>query len=181
MKKPLPLLAFILICLSLLHTISGRAQYDNHLILRRGYKNIQNYLRGDSIRFSSVSFKTPIIGKIDAVGEDFIVVRGKTYPIKNINTLYRNKSIDFKSAGKTLQVAGPAFMVISAVNAFLKSIRPIWSTSNLITSGGILTAGIILPRFQVKKYKLGKRYNLRIAPTDPVTYKKNSAKYLFLL
>lgn len=147
-----------------------QAQYNNHLILKKGYKIKHHFLTGDSIRFLANNFEFPVIGRLEAIGEDFIVIRGQVFAISEINTLfYYRKSFNFRAGGKVLQIAGPGFLVISAFNAIYNSIRPIWTISNLITSGSLILSGLILPLLQVRKYVLGNRFFLRIVPSDPET------------
>jgi hypothetical protein len=148
-------------------------QNQNHLILKKGYKNRLHFLTGDSIRFLSERSEKPIIGYLQAIGEDFVVVNDEQFPIKEINTIiYRRKSFNFVSTGKILQIAGPGFLVISGFNALLWSIRPIWSTGNLVTSGSLLGLGLILPKFQQRNFEIGKKFFLRIVPSDPETIRK---------
>jgi len=153
--------------------VSCQAQYENHLILRKSYKNKHHYLTGDSIRFKRNHLETPVIGQLEAIGEDFIVIRSEVFPISEINTVYfYRKSFNFKTGGSILQLAGPAFLLMTGFNALINSIRPIWSRSNLITSGSLLAAGLVLPLFQVRKYKIGEKFNLRIVPSDPETHNR---------
>lgn len=158
------LLSALLICIC----FQVHAQYDNHLTLAKGHKIKHHFLTGDSIRFLRNHIDFPIIGKLEAIGEDFFVIRGEVFPLAEINTVfYYRKSFNFTSGGKMLQFAGPGFLGIAAFNAIYNSIRPIWTVSNLITGGSIYLSGLILPLLQVRKYKLGKKYYLRIIPTDP--------------
>ena len=152
-------------------SLQSYAQYDNHLILKKGYKSKHHYLAGDSIRFLRNHMEMPIIGKIEAIGEDFIVIRSQVFPISEINVLYYyRKSFNFRAGGKILQIAGPSFLGITAFNALYNSIRPIWTLSNLITSGSLFLSGLIMPIFQVRKYELGNKFFLRIVPADPETF-----------
>ncbi len=149
-------------------SIQSYAQYENHLILKKGYKNKHNYLVGDSIRFLRNHVDVPFIGEIEAIGEDFIVLQGQVFPISEINSLYYyRKLFNFRASGIMLQVAGPGFLGLTAFNAIYHSIRPIWTPSNLITSGGLFLAGLIMPLFQVRKYKLGNKFHLQIIQSDP--------------
>jgi len=154
----------ILLCVS--NTVIG--QYNNHLILKKGYKNKIHFLVGDSIRFICNRSEIPVIGYIQAIGEDFIVTNDEQIMIKEINTvIHKRKSFSFVSAGKILQIAGPGFLAIAAFNAMLHSIKPVWSRSNLITAGSLLGVGMIIPKFQQRDFKIGEKFYLRIIAHPP--------------
>lgn len=171
MKSTILLKLFFITCFAIIG-LQSYAQYDNHMILKKGYKSKHHYLVGDSIRFLRNQMDVPIIGQIEAIGEDFIVIRTQVFPISEINCIYYyRKSFNFRGAGKMLQFAGPGFLGITAFNALYNSIRPIWSLSNLITSGSLFLAGMLLPLLQVRKYEIGDKFFLRIVPSDPETYK----------
>ena len=149
----------LLLCIS--NNIFG--QFNNHLILKKGYKNKIHFLVGDSIRFISDRSEIPVIGYLQAIGENFIVINDEQILIKEINTIiHKRKSFSVVSAGKILQIAGPGFLAIAGINALIWSIRPIWSTSNLITAGSMLGVGMLLPKFQQRNFKLGTQFYLRI-------------------
>jgi len=146
----------------------ANAQYQNHLILKKGIRNKLHFLVGDSIRFVRQGFEWPVEGPITAIGEDFIVVKQDTYSLSEIKTLvYVRKSFGFKAGGKVLRIAGPAFIAMATFNALIRSIRPILTVRNIITGGSLFTAGLILPIFQIRKYPLGEKFFLRIVPSDP--------------
>ncbi len=156
-----------LLTLVALLPFSGFAQYDNHLILKKSFRNKRHFLSGDSIRIMRNHYPLPTIGMIEAIGKDFIVIRGETIPIGEINTLYhKRESGIYAGGGKVLQFAGPAFIAMAAFNGLIRSISPILSVGNLITGGTLFTTGLLLPLFQVRKYPLGKRFTLRIVPAD---------------
>lgn len=166
MKKHFPSLLILL--LLGLGSLQSFAQFDNHLILKKGYKSKHHYLSGDEIRFKELHSHNPIIGPIDAIGEDFIAVNNTVYKLSDITTVfYLRKSFNYAAAGRILLLAGPGFLALSATNALIQAIRPIWSVSNLITGGTLVGLGLILPAFQQKDYVLGEKYFLRIVPADP--------------
>lgn len=174
--KRTQLIALLLPLVVILGTTASFAQYENHLILKKGYKNLTHYLTGDSIRFQRNYLEVPTIGIIEAIGEDFLVIRSQVFPLKEINTVYQRRPFPFKAGGKALQIAGPSFLGIAAFNALYNSIRPIWTVGNLITGGSFFLAGILMPLLQTRKFELGHRYYLRIVPSDPELLRKASKK-----
>ncbi|MEA1876709.1 MAG: hypothetical protein U9N86_07580 [Bacteroidota bacterium] len=171
MKSTILLRLFLITCFAIIG-IQSYAQYDNHMILKKGYKSKHHYLIGDSIRFLRNHMDVPVIGQIEAIGEDFFVIKAQVFPISEITSIYYyRKSFNFRGAGKMLQFAGPGFLGITAFNALYNSIRPIWSVTNLVTSGSLFLSGMILPLFQVRKYEIGNKFFLLIVPSDPELYK----------
>lgn len=143
-------------------------QLENHLILKKGHKNVHHYLVGDEIRFTDFRSDVPIIGTIQEIGEDFLTVEKIVYPLTEIQTIvHRRKGFNFRAAGSMLQFAGPGFLVISGFNALINGIRPIWTLANIITGASISLTGLLLPHLQDKVYNLNQTYYLRIVPADP--------------
>lgn len=168
MNKSL-LIAFGLCCLSL----TAWSQTNNHLILKKGYKNQLHYLTGDEIRFTDIRSDIPIIGYIQEIGEEFITVNKTVYPINEIVTIVkRRKSFNYRSGGKILQIAGPGLMLIGASNSLIQGTRPIWPLRTILSAAVITLTGFLLPHLEDKVYKLGEKYHLRIVPSDPELFRQ---------
>lgn len=142
-------------------------QYNNHLILRKGYRNRVHFLVGDSIRFQYGNSQNGVAGIIDGIGEEILVLGDSSYHVKAINsvTVYRT-SFNYKSGGRMLQVASPGFLAIAGTNALLQDVRPVWSTGNLITAGTLFATGTLLTTMQTRKFRLGNRFNLKLVIID---------------
>jgi len=112
---------------------------------------------------------------IQGIGTDFILVAGQEVPIAQIKTVVRYRTgFNFKGSGKALQIAAPAYLVIGAVNGLFhqrgnkfNAADLVPTKGNLIVSGSLLTAGLILPTFQIRKYHLHKKFMLKIVQSDP--------------
>jgi hypothetical protein len=147
--------------------VSG--QVENHLILKKnGYVNKLHFLTGDPITFIREGNKYPEESYLEGIGIDFIVVSGQVIPINQISYLIRYRTgFNFVVSGKALMVAAPGYLVIGAINALLHGDSPKPSVTNLVVAGVLLTAGVIFPKFQVRKYPIGKKFTLKIVQSDP--------------
>lgn len=173
-------LSIILSASLLLISIGGNAQHQNHLILKKGYKNQLHFLIGDEIRFTDVRSDVPIIGVIQEIGEDFITVNKTVYPIKEILTVvHRRQSFNYRAGGKTLQIAGPGLLAVGATNSLIQGTRPIWPTPTLIAAAVISLSGFLLPLLQDRVYRLGDQFVLRIVPSDPELNKQSTRQPKF--
>lgn len=152
------------------------SQVENHLILKKnGYLNKHHYLTGDPVIIIREGNDYPEEAYIQGIGTDYIVLTGQEIPINKITHLWRFRSgFNFRSSGKALLIAAPGYLVIGAINELLrhrnggltlKDMAP--GGSSLIVAGSLLTAGLILPAFQIRKYPLGKKFTLRIVQSDP--------------
>lgn len=163
------LLITAILCMVLgLTSKPASAQVENHLILKKGYKNKIHYLIGDEIRFTDIRSDVPVIGAIQEIGEDFITVNKMIYPLNEIQTVvYRRKGFNYEAGGQMLKIAGPGLILVGLVNYLIQQTLPVWSLGNLVAAALITTTGFILPRLQDRVFGLGERYYLRIVPSDP--------------
>lgn len=159
----------LLVACFMLTALDGNCQIENHLILKKnGWKNKAHYLIGNEIIFSRKESSNIENGVIQGIDPEHLIIGGVMIPLNQVDEVIRiRSSFNFRAGGKTLQVAAPGFLLISAVNALIWNIRPIWSTGNLITSGSLLAAGLILPIFQVRHFPMGKKFTLRVVESDP--------------
>jgi len=150
--------------------VSG--QIENHLILKKhGYLNKLHFLTGDPITFILEGNKYPEESYIQGIGTDFILVSGQEIPINKITFLIRYRTgFNFVGSGKALMIASPGYLVIGAINALFQGASPVPTVSNLIVAGVFLTAGAIIPGFQVRKYPIGKKFTLKIVQSDPPSF-----------
>jgi hypothetical protein len=148
----------------------GTAQTQNHLILKKnGYHNRLQYFSGDEISFIRKGNSYIETGILQGIGKDCIIVIGQEIRIDNISTLvFYRTSFNFNAGGQTILVAAPLYLILGAINALLQNMRPIWTTVNLIVAGSIAATGIVIGSLQVRKFHLGKKFQLRIVQSDPM-------------
>jgi hypothetical protein len=90
--------------------------------------------------------------------------------------IYQRTSFNFKAGGTTIALASPLYLALGAVNSLIRRERPIWTPLNFGVAGGILASGLVIRTLQVKKYKLGTKYQLRIVQSDPFLQKEKKGK-----
>jgi len=142
------------------------AQFNNHLILKKGPKSKMHFLTGDSIIFMRNNFKTPERERIQAIGEDFIIVNNEELSINQITGIVKIRSLHYKAAGTAAKISGPLLIFLDGFNSLIRNFRPLFSTNVAIAGVLIFGSGFILPLFQTKVYNLNKGYYLRIVPAD---------------
>ena len=151
--------------------IAGPAsgQIANHLILlKRGHINKVNFFTGDPITFVREGNKYAEENYLQGIGTDYILVSGEEIPLKKIAYVVRERTgFNFRTSGKALLIAAPGYLVIGAVNNLFQHISPVPTVTNLIVAGSLLTAGAILPAFQIRKYPMGRKFSLKIVQSDP--------------
>lgn len=156
-------------------------QMENHLILKKyGFHNKQHYLVGDQITFIREGNNYEEESYIQGIGKDFILVSGQEVPINKIATVVRYRTgFNFRGSGKALMIASPGYLVIGAINELFHQRNTGFDASglvptvpNLIVAGSLLTAGAILPVFQVRKYHLRNKFSLVVVESDPAFYRK---------
>ncbi len=150
-------------------TMPVSGQIENHLILKKnGYVNKLHFLTGDPITFIREGNNYPEESYIAGIGTDFIVTSGQVIPICKISCVIRYRTgFNFVGSGKALMIAAPGYLVIGAVNALFHGDSPKPTVTNLVVAGVLLTAGVIFPKFQVRKYPIGKKFTLKIVQSDP--------------
>jgi len=164
----------IIICvisLSCFSAGSASCQFNNHLILKKGPKDIINYIVGDNIILQLNGFKTPVEGQLLAIGEDYIIILQDPIPLKDITGIIKKRALHFKAAGAAAKFAGPGLILLDGFNSLIRNFRPVFGTNILIAGGLIFGSGFLLPLLQTKVYDLSKKYYLRIVPSDPETYR----------
>ncbi len=149
--------------------LQGFGQFNNHLVIRKnGFRDKLNFLAGDPIMFIRDGNTVAEEYYLQGIGTDFIIANGQEIPIRKINcVIHRRMGFNFRSSGGALLAAAPAYLLIGAVNNLFQKISPVPTVTNLVVAGSMATAGLLLPRLQVKKYKLGRRYSIIIVQSDP--------------
>jgi len=150
--------------------LPATAQIENHLILRKNnFRTRMNFLTGDPITLIREGNKYAEEFYLQGIGTDFIIVGGEEIPISKIACVVKNRhGFNFRSSGKGLLIAAPAYLVIGAANNLFQGISLVPTPTNLIVAGSLLAAGVILPSLQTRKYRLGKKFSLYIVQSDPM-------------
>ncbi len=166
-------LVLVLIALSAFGGNIAVGQIENHLILKKGgLTNRLHFLTGDPIRFIRKGNSYEEGGVIQGIGTDYIIVAGREVSLRDIGiVVYRRTSFNYDAGGKMLMIASPFYLLLGAVNALLQDIRPIWSWGNVGVAASFAAAGVGLRTLQVRKFRLGGRYQLRIVQSDPLLNK----------
>ena len=166
-KHPLRFLLAVLIMTAFGSYAS--AQTQNHLILKKnGLHNRLQYFTGDEISFIRQGNSYVESGIIQGIGIDRIIIAGEEIPVSTISKLvYQRTSFNYRAGGNTIILASPLYLILGAVNAFIQDSRPIWTAGSFLVSGAIAATGVFISSLQVRKVSLGKKYQLRIVPSDP--------------
>ena len=181
MKSPLTLSVFLLV-------ISTAFGQNNLLLLQKKGKTIQSFYPGKFISLETVN-KSYAEGLITKITNDSIYIR--YFEIEKSVTAYGGVYFDTafrytttihakeigavilvkgnsnrKRNGTILMVAGGGVMVLGAVNGLYRGDPPKdwYKPSGYITAGALLVTGYLLSKSAVKKYTIGKKYQLKILP-----------------
>jgi hypothetical protein len=151
-------------------TLPATGQIENHLILRKNnFRTRMNFLTGDPITLIREGNKYAEEFYLQGIGTDFIIVGGEAIPISKITCLVKNRhGFNFRASGTGLMLAAPGYLVIGAINNLFQGISLVPTPTNLIVAGSLLATGAILPKFQSRKYHLGKKFSLFIVQSDPM-------------
>ena len=118
-----------------------------------------HFLSGDSIILMRNNFKTPSRERIEAIGEDYIIIRNEEVPIKDITGIVKVRALHYKTAGHMFKIAGPSLILVGIINGLFSGDGPLILPKTAIAAGIISGIGFILPRFQTKVYKIKGRQN----------------------
>lgn len=145
------------------------AQTQNHLILKKnGYHNRLQYFTGDEISFIRKGNDYIESGILQGIGTDRIIIAGEEILVGTIGTIVFNRtSFNFKTGGTTIMLASPLYLILGAINSFIQDSRPVWTAGSFIVAGAIAATGLLVRSFQVRKFPIGKKFQLRIVPSDP--------------
>jgi len=176
----------ILTLLFLLVTITTAFGQNNILLLQKKHKTILQFYTGKFISLETVN-KSYAEGLITKVTNDSIYIRyfeiaqsvttyGGVYfdtafryttavQVKDIGAIViEKKNSNRKRNGSILMMAGAGVMVLGAVNGLYRGEPPKdwYKPSGYITAAALFVTGFFLSRSAVKKYTIGKKYQLKI-------------------
>ncbi|MFH0762125.1 MAG: hypothetical protein V2A67_11545 [Bacteroidota bacterium] len=170
MNKISKWISYLIVILLLTFNYSiASAQTQNHLILKKnGYHNRLQYFTGDDISFIRKGNSYIESGVLQGIGTDRIIIAGEEIPINNIGRLvFHRTSFNFKTGGSIIMLASPLYLILGAVNAFIEDSRPVWTTGSFMVAGSIAATGLLFDSLQVRRFPLGKKFQLRIVQSDP--------------
>jgi len=172
--------------LFLLVTITTAFGQNNIVLLQKKHKTILQYYAGRFISLETVN-KTYAEGLITKVTADSLYIRyfeiqqsvtqyGGVYfdtafryttaiHIKDIGAIIiEKKNSNRKRNGSILMVAGVGVMVLGAVNGLYRGEPPKdwYKPSGYITAAALFATGYFLGKSAVKKYTIGKKYQLKV-------------------
>ena len=149
-------------------------QIENHLILKKGgLTNRLHFLTGDPIRFIRKGNTYEEGGTIQGIGTDYLIIAGREVWLSEIGVVvYRRTAFNYDAGGKMLMVASPFYLLLGAINALVQDIRPVWSWGNAGVAASLAAAGVGFRSLQIKKFRLGGNYQLRIVQSDPFFNKR---------
>jgi hypothetical protein len=158
-----------IVSISMLFPSITAAQLENHLIVKKkGYIDKMHFLTGDPITLVRAGGKSAEETIIEGIGKDYIIISGQELPLSEIAVVWHHRTtFNFVASGRALQVAAPGYLIIGMANSLFQGTSIVPTTTNLIVAGSLLTAGTLMPRLQVKRYPIGRRFTLRVVQSDP--------------
>jgi hypothetical protein len=172
--------------LFLLFVISAASGQNNILLLQKKQKTVRQFYAGRFIALETVT-KSYAEGLVTKVTNDSIYIRffemvqsitqyGGVYfdtsfryttaiHVKDIGAIViEKKNSNRKRNGSILMVAGGGVMVLGAVNGLYRGDPPKdwYKPSGYITAAALIVTGYFLSKSAVKKYRIGKKYQLKI-------------------
>ncbi len=161
--------AILFMAIMAIAPLSSQGQVENHLILKkRGYINKMHFLPGDPITIIRAGLKSPEEIIIEGIGEDFILVSGQELLLNQIDCVVkRYTGFNFIASGRAVMAAAPVYLLVGVINSLFQRTSPVPTPTNLIVAGSLLAAGAVIPTFQVRRYRLGGKFTLRVVKSDP--------------
>jgi hypothetical protein len=175
----------LLLSLIILTTITASGQ-NNILLLQKKKKSIQTFYPGKFISFETID-KNYADGLITKITSDSIYIRHfeieksiTNYGGVYFDTAFRystaihvreigavlviRKNSNRKRNGAILIAAGAGVMVLGAVNGLYRGDPPKdwYKPSGYITAGALAVTGFWMIKSADKKYKIGKKYQLKV-------------------
>ena len=172
--------------LFLLFVISTASGQNNILLLQKKQKTIRQFYAGRFISLETVN-QSAAEGLVTRVTSDSIYIRyfeitqsftdyGGVYfdtsfryttaiHVRDVGAIViEKKNSNRKRNGSILMVAGAGVMVLGAVNGLYRGDPPKdwYKPSGYITAAALIATGYFLSKSAVKRYRIGKKYQLRI-------------------
>lgn len=131
-------------------------------------KRIKHYV-GDQLAFRFDDEKYTISGTIEMIREDGIVVEGEFYKLNQITmVLNYQKYAAFRVLSKSAFIAIPPMLVMTMLHRGLNTgEQPLVDRNSLQVMGVFAGIGAILWPFKARKYRLEKKWQLRVIDITP--------------
>ena len=127
-----------------------------------GFKRMR-YTEGSKIWFSLKQERTVYKEQIFHLSDSSFDVRDMRVPLDLVAAVYRdNSNFLTRMLSKALFRAGAAYLVLDVFNNTIHHEKTIVDTNSLIGSCSLMVVGWTWKKLMVRKYKIGKRVNLKI-------------------
>lgn len=156
-------LIFILSLTFLFFTFRADAQ-KMLVVKKKGSVKTFYYKPGDKIIVSAYEENYRYSGRILGititelyVGEDSTIA----IPIQKINCVYKGRHL-FREAQVKLPVAGLIYLALSGFNSLINNEQPIYRNTDLLVTGGLIAAGMLVSPLKYRKFDMNKKWQLMV-------------------
>lgn len=132
------------------------------------FKRIRHY-ESDPFAFRLVDEKYAISGRIDLILDYGVVVDGELYRFENIGMVlnYRKYAV-FRTLSKSAFMAIPPMLVFTILHRGLNRDNALLLDRNSLQVMGVFAGiGLLFWPFKARKYRLGKKWQLRTIDVTP--------------
>lgn len=132
------------------------------------FKRIR-YFEGDPIAFRVDNDKYAITGRLDMILDNGVVVDGELYRFESITMVLNFKKYAvFRALSKSALYAIPPMLLFTVLHRGLNSGEKLLIDRNSLQVMGVMAAiGVVLWPFKARKYRLGKKWQLRTLDITP--------------
>lgn len=157
-----------LLIMLLVMCVSADAQKILLLEKTRKFKRIRHFV-GDPFAFRLNDQSFAISGNIDHILDSAVVVDGELYAFENISmVLNYKKYAALRMISKSALYAVPPMLVITLLHRGINTKeQPLLDRNSLQVMGVIGGIGLLLWPFKARKYRLGKKWQLRTLDITP--------------
>lgn len=132
------------------------------------FKRIR-YFEGDPIAFRIDNDNYAIAGRIDMILDNGVVVDGEVYRFENITMVLNFKKFAvFRALSKSALYAVPPMLVFTILHRGFNSEEKLLIDRNALQVMGVVGGiGVLLWPLKARKYRLGKKWQLRTLDITP--------------
>lgn len=158
----------LVLLMALLFAAEGFSQKILLLEKTKKFKRIRHFT-GDHVAFRVYDDKFTISGEIEAILDDGIVVNDELYPLNRIAlVLNYQKFAVFRALSKSAFYSIPPMLVFTMLHRGLNTgEHPLFDRNSLQVVGVFAAIGAILWPFKARRYRLGKKWQLRVLDITP--------------
>lgn len=140
---------------------------NNYLILdKKGRTKRIRFFVGDWIKFQVKGDKFKWSGQITGIDKERIEINYGKIPLSQFSSIVLGKDNYWANFTRSASASGAAISGIFFVSGLLSK-NKIKRQDNFIISGGFFALGGIFSLFQKRKYKLGKKRQLKVIEVKP--------------